>query len=194
MNVLQQLSREMSDAVARTRRSLVQISNGRQGEGAGIIWSADGLIITNAHVVRREHLHVTLPDGRPLPARVLAHDPERDVAALRVDADGLPAMPLGDSDSLQPGEWAFAVGHPFGVAGAATAGVVIGRGTALPEQPRGRDWVAVALRLRPGNSGGPLVDAHGRLIGVNTIMTGPEAGGAVPVNVVRAFLRERLGL
>ncbi len=194
MNLLQQLSREMSDAVARTRRSLVQISNGRQGEGAGILWSADGLIITNAHVVRRQHLRVTLPDGRTLPARVLAHDPERDVAALRVDADGLPAMPLGDSDSLQPGEWAFAVGHPFGVTGAATAGVVIGRGTALPEQARGRDWVAVALRLRPGNSGGPLVDARGRLIGVNTIMTGPEAGGAVPVNVVRAFLRERLGL
>jgi serine protease Do len=175
----------------------VQISNGHTrfgpaGNGSGIIWSADGLIITNAHVVRRRSLKVTLPEGRELPARVLAHDPERDIAALRVEAQGLPAIEVGDSAALRPGEWVFAVGHPFGVTGAATAGVVIGSGPDLPEQHRGREWIAVNLRLRPGNSGGPLVDAHGRLVGVNTIMTGPEAGGAVPVHVVQQFLREKI--
>lgn len=197
MNILQQLSREMADVTAEARRSLVQVSNGHRGgwpagQGSGILWSADGLVITNAHVVQRRALTVTLPDGRRLPARVLAHDPERDVAALKVDAAGLPAIPAGDSEALRPGDWVAAVGHPFGVAGAATAGVVIGTGPDLPEQPRGREWIAVNLRLRPGNSGGPLVDARGRLVGVNTIMTGPEAGGAVPIHVVQRFIQEKV--
>jgi serine protease Do len=191
MNLLKQLSDEMTGIVAQTRRSLVQISNGRDGQGSGIIWNSDGLIITNAHVVRRQRVSVVLPDGRRLRARVLAHDAERDVAALKVEAAGLPAMARGDSQNLQPGEWAFAVGHPFGVEGAATAGVIIGSGGDLPEQ-RGREWVMVNLRLRPGNSGGPLVDSQGRLIGVNTIMTSAESGGAVPVHVVERFVRERL--
>ncbi|MGQ0600452.1 MAG: S1C family serine protease [Anaerolineales bacterium] len=192
MNLLQQLSLEMTDVVSQTQRSLVQITNGPAGNGSGIIWSSDGLIITNAHVVRRKNVSVILPDGRKLPAKVLAHDPERDVAALKVEATGLRPIELGDSERLQPGEWAFAVGHPFGVEGAATAGILIGSGGNLPEQ-RGREWVMVNLQLRPGNSGGPLVDAQGRLIGVNTIMTGAESGGAVPVHVVKRFLRERVG-
>lgn len=182
----------MTGVVAQARRSLVQVSNGSSGNGSGIVWSADGLIITNAHVVRRKNLRVTLADGRELPARVLAHDAERDIAALKVEAQGLPAVRVGDSRRVQAGEWVFAIGHPFGVTGAATAGVVIGGGDRLPEQARGRDWLAVALRLRPGNSGGPLVDAAGRLIGVNTLMTGPEAGGAVPVHVVQRFLQDHL--
>jgi serine protease Do len=193
MNLLQQLSQEMTDVVGATRRSLVQVTNGRagNGSGSGIVWRSDGLIITNAHVVRNKQVSVSLPDGRKLPARVLAHDPERDVAALKVEANDLRPIELGDSENLKPGEWAFAVGHPFGVEGAATAGVIIGSGGNLPEQ-RGREWVMVNLRLRPGNSGGPLVDVQGRLIGVNTIMTGAESGGAVPVHVVQRFLAERL--
>lgn len=192
MNLLQQLSHEMTDVVTRTQQRVVQVTNGPAGNGSGVIWSSDGLIITNAHVVRRKSLYVILADERRLPARVLAHDPERDIAALQVEATGLPAIEPGDSEHLAPGEWVFAVGHPFGVTGAATAGVVIGSGADLPEQ-RGREWVMVNLRLRPGNSGGPLVDARGRLIGINTIMTGPDVGGAVPVHVVRRFLREALG-
>lgn len=192
MNLLQQLSSEMTDVVGRTRRSLVQITNGHlAGNGAGIIWHSDGLIITNAHVVRRRSVSVTLPDGRKLPAQILAHDPEKDIAALKIEASGLPAIEVGDSEALRPGEWVFAVGHPFGVEGAATAGVVIGTGRTLPEHG-GRDWVMVNVRLRPGNSGGPLVDAHGRLVGVNTIMTSAESGGAVPVHVVKSFVREKV--
>ncbi|MBL8056763.1 MAG: trypsin-like peptidase domain-containing protein [Anaerolineales bacterium] len=198
MTILQQLSQAMAAVTAQARRSLVQLTNGQRGgwpagQGSGILWSPDGLIITNAHVVQRRALTATLPDGRELPARLLAHDAARDIAALQVDAAGLPAIALGDSRALRPGDWVAAVGHPFGVAGAATAGVVIGSGPDLPEQARGGEWIAVNLRLRPGNSGGPLVDAGGRLVGVNTLMTGPEAGGAVPVHVVQQFMHEKIG-
>jgi serine protease Do len=88
----------------------------------------------------------------------------------------------------------MALGHPWGVPGAATAGVVIGTGEDMPEMPlTGRDWIAVGLHLRPGHSGGPLVDSQGRLVGINTMMIGPEVGMAVPVHVVKAFLRRELG-
>ncbi len=194
MNILQQLSHEMVDVVSAARRSLVQISNGREGQGAGTIWHPDGLIVTNAHVVRKKSLKVTLPDGRMFPAKILAHSLELDIAALSVEATSLPTIEIGDSRSLQPGEWVLAVGHPFGVTGAATAGIVIGMSANLPEQPdRKREWIAVNLRLRPGNSGGPLVNTRGQLIGVNTIMTGPEAGGAVPVHIAKDYLRGALG-
>ncbi len=188
-NLLQQLSAEMVSVMNDVRHSLVQITNGPSGAGAGIIWREDGLILTNAHVVRRTSLTVTLPDGRSLPAKILARDPERDIAALQVDADRLPAATIGDSRQLRPGQWVFAVGHPWGVTGAATAGVVIGQGHDLPEMRDGkREWLMVSLRLRPGNSGGPLVDSAGRVVGINTIMTGPEVGGAVPAQIVKDFL------
>jgi serine protease Do len=190
-NILQELNAEMAGVVRQTRDSLVRISNGHSGAGAGTIWSSEGLIITNAHVVQRASPSVVLPDGRSLPARVLAHDPQRDLALLSVKASGLTPMALGDSSQLRPGELVFAVGHPWGVARAATAGVVIGLGGDMPEMSANRrEWLMVSLVLRPGNSGGPLVDVAGRLLGVNTIMTGPEVGGAVPVHVVKAFLRE----
>lgn len=192
-NLLQQLNAEMGSVVGGVRRSLARISNGRAGHGAGVVWSADGLILTNAHVVRRSSPKVILSDGQTLRAKVAAHDPERDLALLAVEASGLPAIALGDSHNLRPGQWVFAVGHPWGVVGAATAGIVIGAGSELPEMPAsGREWIMVSLRLRPGNSGGPLVDARGRLIGVNTLMTGPEVGGAIPVHVVKEFVRRAM--
>jgi serine protease Do len=190
-SILQELSADMAGVVRKTRDSLVRITNGHSGAGAGTIWSSEGLIITNAHVVQRASPTVYLPDGRSLPARVLAHDPQRDLALLSVKASGLSAMSLGDTHQLRPGEMVFAVGHPWGVNRAATAGVVIGLGGDMPEMSATRrEWLMVSLVLRPGNSGGPLVDVAGRLLGVNTIMTGPEVGGAVPVHVVKAFLRE----
>ncbi len=189
--ILQELNAEMAGVVRKTRASLVRITNGNTGVGAGTIWSSEGLIITNAHVVQRASPTVVLPDGRALPARVLAHDPRRDLALLSVKASGLTPLPLGDTHQIRPGELVFAIGHPWGVARAATAGVVIGLGGDLPEMSATRrEWLMVSLVLRPGNSGGPLVDVAGRLLGVNTIMTGPEVGGAVPVHVVKAFLRE----
>ena len=192
-DLMRQLNLEMSAVVENVRRSLVQITNGRRGAGAGTIWHPDGLIVTNAHVVGRRSLRVTLPDGRTLPARLLARDASRDLAALAVDATGLPTSELGQSKQLQPGQWVLALGHPWGVAGAVTAGVVIGMGPP-PEMPLPqRELIQVGLHLRPGHSGGPLVDVHGRLVGINTMMAGPEVGLAVPVHVVKTFLRQALG-
>jgi serine protease Do len=205
---LQQLDEEMAAVVERTRRSLVEISNGRRGHGAGTIWHPEGLIITNAHVVHVHAPQVTLADGRSLPARLLAHSPELDLAALRIDASGLPTVELGDSTRLRAGEWVMALGHPWGVAGAVSGGVVIGVGAEWPELPRGRqersrvsrekkdsrggEWLVASLQLRPGHSGGPMIDAHGRLVGINTLMAGPGVGVGVPVHVVKRYLKAAL--
>lgn len=193
-NVLEMLDQELGSLAQEARRSLVEVNNGRQGGGAGTIWHPEGLIITNAHVVRAPSPRVTLPDGSTRTARVLARDSSIDVAVLSVEASHLPTIQLGHSRDLRPGQWVMALGHPWGVLGAATAGVVIATGEDMPEMPLpGRDWIAVGLHLRPGHSGGPLVDAQGRLVGINTMMIGPEVGMAVPVHVVKAFLHRELG-
>lgn len=192
-NIVERLNHDMDAVIERVWQSLVQIRNG-VGAGAGTIWHPDGLIITNAHVLGAHGLSVILRDGRTLPARVLAADRAHDVAALAVDATGLPTITLGDSRRLEPGQWVTAVGHPWGVTGAATAGIVTGTGVALPEAPGlGREWIATDLHLRPGHSGGPLVDSEGRLVGINTIMAGPNVGLAVPVHVIVRFLQQALG-
>ena len=194
--ILQQLNDALADTVDRVRGSLVQISNG-QGAGAGTIWHSDGLIITNAHVVRGHHnLKVSLPDKRTLPAQVIAYDESVDLAALAVEADNLPTIDVGDSRRLKAGQWVMAVGHPWGVQGAVTSGVVIGVGANLPEmgqmQPN-REWIALSLHMRPGHSGGPLVDSDGRVVGINTMITGPDVGFAIPVQTVKDFLKETIG-
>jgi serine protease Do len=200
--ILEQVNDELSTVVTRARSALVQISNGSGGNGAGTIWHPAGLIVTNAHVVTQftrrgaslsRTLTVTLPDGRALPATVLAADPERDLAALSVLAEDLPTIELGNSRALQPGDWVMAVGHPWGVEGAVTGGIVIGIGSALPELPQsGKDWIAVSLHMRPGHSGGPLVDVDGRLVGINTMIAGPDVGFAIPLHEVKAFLKRAL--
>lgn len=192
-NIVERLNADMDQVIARVWRSLVQIRNGT-GAGAGTVWHPEGLIITNAHVLGMQGLSVILSDGRTLPARVLAADRMHDVAAIAVEASGLPTISLGDSRRLKPGQWVTAVGHPWGVTGAATAGIVTGTGVALPEAPRlGREWIATDLHLRPGHSGGPLVDSEGRLVGINTIMAGPNVGLAVPVHIIVEFLQQTLG-
>jgi serine protease Do len=188
--LLQELNAEMAGIAEGVRPSLVQVQNGRHGAGAGTIWHPDGLILTNAHVVGRRNLRVTVPGAGVMPARLLAHSVDLDLAALGVEARDLPTIKLGDSRLLRPGEWVLALGHPWGGVGAGTVGVVVGMGKRLPEMPRShQEWIAVSLHLRPGYSGGPLVNAQGRLVGINTIMAGPDVGLAVPVHVVKAFLR-----
>jgi len=200
--VLQQLNDALAEVVERTRHSLVRISNGSGGNGAGTIWHPQGLIVTNAHVVAQytgrgvmvsRALTVTLPDERTLPAQVLAFDPERDLAALSVIADGLPTIEPGSSHPPEPGEWVMAIGHPWGVEGAVTGGVVIGVITGLPDFPDNpHDWIAVGAHMRPGHSGGPLVDVHGRLVGINTLIAGPDVGFAIPLRAIKAFLKREL--
>ncbi len=190
-SLFKDLNSEMSALVRQTRASLVRITDSRGGAGAGTIWSTEGLIITNAHVVRQSVPSVTLSDGRKFSARVVAHDAQRDLALLAVKASGLPVVQLGETRDLRPGELVFAIGHPWGVSQAVTSGAIIGLGADMPEMAATRrEWLMVSLVLRPGNSGGPLVNTAGRLLGVNTIMTGPAVGGAVPVHVIADFLRE----
>ncbi len=200
IDILFQLNSELANLVASARQSLVRIqtaapgrSQRSNGVGAGTIWHPDGLILTNAHVATGDP-QVTLPDGQVLRGQLLAMDRELDLAALTVEAANLLAIPLGDSKQLQPGDWVVALGHPWNLEGAATAGVVAGLGAGLPEMPTSaREWIAVGLRLRPGNSGGPLLDSSGQLVGINTIMVGPEIGLAVPVHVIKRFLKRHLG-
>lgn len=193
MTVLERINTELGQLSQTVQKSLVRVGGSRQGEGAGTIWHADGLILTNAHVLHDDAINVILPDGVKKRATVLAMDRERDLAALAVEALDLPTINLGESNLLLPGEWVVAFGHPWGVHGAATAGVVIGSGRTLQEKPRnGRDWLAVSLHYRPGHSGGPLVDVNGNLIGINTVMAGPNVGLAVPIHAVKQFLKERL--
>ena len=187
--VLQQLNTEMGDLVEKVKHSMEQVRTSGGGACAGTIWHSDGLILTNAHVARRGPLQAVLPDG----SKLLVHDTSLDLAALAVGSSGLPAISLGESRHLQPGQWVLAIGHPRGIIGAVTAGVVIGVGSEWPEPLfSGGEWIAVSLHLRPGYSGGPLVDIHGRLVGINTMMAGPEVGMAVPVHVVKTFLQNAL--
>lgn len=169
----------------RLRQSTVQVRAGQSGGGSGVIWSPDGLIVTNAHVARGKRLAVELADGTVLRARLADRDDGRDVAALRVDATGLPAATIGDSDRLRPGHLAFAVGNPFGVIGAVTSGIVFAAGSS---GGRGVRWIQADVRIAPGNSGGPLADARGHVVGINSMIYGGLAI-AVPSNTIVRFLR-----
>ena len=188
-SVLDEVSSEIALVVEKASRSVVQVLDDGGGRGAGTVWHQDGLILTNAHVVRDRALRVSLEDGRVLTARVAAVSKELDLAALTVDAHDLPAIPVADSRSVKPGEFVLAIGHPWGQVGAATSGIAIGLES---HDDSGHEWLAVNMQLRPGNSGGPLLDSEGRLIGINAIMSGPNVGLAVPSHVAKAFLRTEL--
>jgi serine protease Do len=189
--VLQELNQGLAAQAERVRAAIVQVRSGAHGGGTGIVLRAGGLILTSAHVVRRRYPRVTLADGRALTAQVVRYDEGLDLAALRVEADGLPALALGDSERLRPGDLVQAVGHAWGLLGSATAGVVVGtRAPWLGPSLGGRPWVVVDAHLRPGHSGGPLVDARGEVVGVNTMVVASDHGVAVPAHLVRRFLAE----
>lgn len=167
------------------RRSTVLIHAGRRGNGSGVVWTTDGLIVTNAHVARRAHLRVQLWDARELDATLESFDPVRDVAVLRVNAKNLPAARPADSSQVRSGELAIAIGNPLGFVGALTTGVVHAVGPLPGLGPQ--SWVQAGVRLAPGNSGGPLADAAGRIIGINTMVAG-QLALAIPSNAVAEFL------
>lgn len=184
------------EVAERLRRSTVVISTNGRGAGSGVIWSENGLLITNAHVARGVGVRVTLWDGRDFDAQIASRDERHDLAALQIDASGLPAATVADSSQVRPGELAIAVGNPLGFVGALTTGVVHGVG---PLRGFGaRHWIQANVRLAPGNSGGPLADARGHVIGINTMVAGRLAL-AVPANEVARFIsvgtrRARLGV
>jgi serine protease Do len=171
------------------RRSTVVVFAGQRGNGSGVIWSADGSIVTNAHVARASQMRIQLWDGREFDAALVSRDTRRDLAELRIDAANLPAATAADSAQVRPGELAIAIGNPLGFVGALTTGVIHAVGSLNGPLRRfgSQPWVQADVRLAPGNSGGPLADASGRVIGINTMVAGRLAL-AVPSNAVTQFL------
>ena len=139
-----------------------------RGQGSGFIISADGLVLTNAHVVRNaQRVTVKLTDRREFVAKVLGSDPKTDVAVLRIDAKDLPVVPLGNTKDLKVGEWVLAIGAPFGFENSVTAGVVSAKGRSLPDDSF-VPFIQTDVAVNPGNSGGPLFNARGEVVGINS--------------------------
>ena len=182
--------RGLGETAESVRRFTVLVQPGGRGSGSGVVWSNDGLIVTNAHVARGSRARITLWDGRELAAEVAARDERRDLAVLRISASDLVVASSRDSSQVRAGEIALAVGNPLGFLGALTTGVVHAVG---PLRGLGsRSWVQSDVRLAPGNSGGPLTDVEGRVIGINSMVAGRLAL-AIPSNEVRRFLEGQSG-
>lgn len=184
------LPQGFGEVAEKLRRSTVQVvsgSRGAQGSGSGVIWASDGTVITNAHVALSDEARVQLWDGRLIEARVTARDSRADLALLQVHAANLTPVQWRDTTSLRPGDLVVAVGNPLGFVGALTTGVVHRAGAI-----RGlgqRRWVQAAIRLAPGNSGGPLADAEGRVVGINTMVITGGIALAIPSDHVVEFLK-----
>jgi Do/DeqQ family serine protease len=167
-----------------------------EGTGSGFIINSNGTIITNAHVVEGvDQVNVTLKDGRTFPARVMGRDPATDVAVVKIESTGLPAVSLGDSEQLQPGEWAIAIGNPLGLDNTVTAGIIsaTGRSSAsIGVGDRRVGFIQTDAAINPGNSGGPLLNERGEVIGMNTaIINGAQGlGFAVPINTARRIAEQ----
>ncbi|MEM8807583.1 MAG: HhoA/HhoB/HtrA family serine endopeptidase [Cyanobacteria bacterium P01_G01_bin.38] len=167
-----------------------------RGTGSGFITDADGIILTNAHVVEgADEVTVTLKDGRELRGEVLGQDSLTDVAVVRVEASGLPTVPMGDSDALKPGEWAIAIGNPLGLDNTVTAGIIsaTGRTSAQIRVPDKRvEFIQTDAAINPGNSGGPLLNERGEVIGMNTAIIGGAQGlgFAIPIKAAQELADE----
>jgi S1-C subfamily serine protease len=170
-----------------------------QGQGSGFITRSDGVVLTNAHVVDGvSEVGVTLPDGRRFSGKVVGADPVTDVAVVKLAATGLPVAPLGDSTKVRPGQWAIAIGNPLGLDNTVTLGIIsavhrtnaIGAGQRVP-------YLQTDAAVNPGNSGGPLINDRGQVIGINTaIRKAPGAGlsFAIPIDLARDVAAEILQL
>ena len=167
--------------------AVVSVTAPRVGSGSGVVISADGVILTNNHVVGNARIvEIGFVDGRRVQGRVLGRDPALDIAVVRVAETGLIAAPLGDSDRLEVGQTAIAIGNPIGLDRTVTTGIV----SAVNRSPRGFELgglIQTDAPINPGNSGGPLLDSRGRVIGINSaILRGTTGlGFAIPINLAR---------
>ena len=175
---------------------------GEQSAGSGVIVdAARGLVLTNNHVIRdAQEIVVTLKNGRHLKARLVGTDPGTDIALLRVPAEGLTAIRLGDSDAISVGDFVVAIGNPFGIGQTVTSGIVSALGRSGLGIEGYEDFIQTDASINPGNSGGALVNLKGELVGINTAIIGPSGGNvgigfAVPVNMARQVMAqiERFG-
>jgi serine protease Do len=169
-----------------------------QSLGSGFVWSSEGIIVTNNHVVEgASRITVNFSDGTQVPATLIGVDPDSDVAVLRVDAKNLLAAPIGTSSDLLIGETVIAVGNPFGLSGTVTTGVVSALGRSVPSKEAGRtftDFIQTDASINPGNSGGPLLNIEGRVIGINTMIyaNAQGIGFAIPVDRARKVVQDIL--
>jgi Do/DeqQ family serine protease len=168
----------------------------RQGVGSGFITTANGEIVTNAHVISgADEVTVTLKDGRTFKGKVMGEDTLTDVAVVKIQAQNLPTVKLGDSNQLKPGEWAIAIGNPLGLDNTVTEGIIsaTGRTGGQVGAPDKRvDFIQTDAAINPGNSGGPLLNAQGEVIGVNTaiIQDAQGIGFAIPINTVQRISQQ----
>jgi len=162
--------------------------------GSGVIVSADGFILTNNHVIADADLiKISLADKRSYDARVVGKDPKTDLALLKINADGLPALKLGDSDKIEIGQFVLAFGNPFGLSGTVTSGIVSAKGRANLRIADYEDFIQTDAAINPGNSGGALVNLEGELVGINTAIFSQSGGSlgigfAIPSNMARAVM------
>ena len=175
---------DLAGVAADLRRVTVELTHAGQAVGSGVVWAPDW-VVTNAHVAPHTHGIVRRADGAEAHGRVVARDRHADLALLQVPGLGLSAATLAPADELRVGSLVVAVGHPFGVRGALTTGIVHAMGSF---EPGGRSWIQGDLRLAPGNSGGPLADVRGRVVGINAMIVGTLAL-AIPVSDVTRFVR-----
>ncbi len=184
----QMLADELDALVRRVRPSLAVVRN-HHGTGAGIVVGSEGLILTNNHVVGRHTPAVLLADDGEYEGHLLARDPEIDLALLKIPRNDLEAMPFALAKDVRVGELAFALGHPWGQRGFLTSGIISALGSA---QTNGRRESIPIIRtdvpLAPGNSGGPLVNAAGELLGINTMIVGGDQSVSVPAWIAREFI------
>jgi Do/DeqQ family serine protease len=166
-----------------------------QATGSGVIVdAAQGYVITNAHVVENANsIEVTTKDNRRLTAKLIGRDPDTDIAVLQIPAGGLTAVPIGDSDRLQVGDFVLAIGNPFGLGQTVTSGIISALGRSGLGIEGYEDFIQTDASINPGNSGGPLVDLQGRVVGINTAILAPGGGNigigfAVPINMGRQVM------
>jgi len=168
----------------------------QQGLGSGFIVSSDGQILTNAHVVdKADEVAVVLRDGRTFDGTVVGEDPLTDVAVIQIDAENLPTVALGNSDNVQPGQWAIAIGNPLGLNETVTVGVISATGrpsSAIGVSDKRVEFIQTDAAINPGNSGGPLLNARGEVIAINTAIIGKAEGlgFAVPINTGKRVAQE----
>ena len=186
------LDQTQIDMLQRAGRSLVQVRSGRDGAGAGIIWRHDGLVLTNHHVARHGHLQVVLAGGQAFDASLVASQPESDLALLKIDAQDLPVALISDSSQVRVGQLVFALGHPWGQVGFITSGIISAIGTFETRSGERLPYLRTDATLAPGNSGGPLLNAVGGVIGINAMIIGGDQYVAIPGQLVRAFIESVL--